>query len=191
MVGRLVISTNPHYDPENTPTDNRGRSKVSTRQWVRHGNRLRKDLHGCVWGGWEVRPDSSICSDESLSLYIKLHPFENNGGRGGVLNGVWAMMILHAALQRGVVLQDACRPSFRTPPWGSASACLEHVLAQHSVPQWSSRNWDRNTFFLQDELGRAGLLTRSKQTKHMVHIFLQSYVYICSFTVLTAMSSTM
>lgn len=172
MAGLLVISTNPHYDPENTPTDNRGRSKVSTRQWVPHGNRLRKDLRGCVWGGGgEVRPDSSICWDESLSLYIKLHPFENNGEWGGVLNGVWAIMILHAALQRRVVLLDACRPSFRTPPWGSASACLRHVLAQHSVPQWSSGNWNRNTFFLQDELRRAGSLARSVQTKHMVHTF--------------------
>lgn len=124
----------------------------------------------CVGGGekWDLTAASAGTNHSHFTLScIHLRTMEG----GGVLNGVWAIMILHTALQGGVVLQDACRPSYRTPPWGSASACLRHVLAQHSVPQWSSGNWKRNTFFLQDELSRAGSPTRSMQTKHMVHIF--------------------
>lgn len=75
----MVISSNPYYDPEHAPPDSLGRSKVS-RQSGHYSNHQceRPPLLSVREGEEGFRLDRSIPGDKSLSLYIKLAPFENN-----------------------------------------------------------------------------------------------------------------
>lgn len=93
-----------------------------------------EDLYWCACerGEEEFRPDRSVCWDKSLSLYIKLVPFENN--EGGWLAARWSTSAGSRKKNQKNICAHIC---MNIPMWEI------HIGKHHSYAGWHKANSHR------------------------------------------------